>query len=542
MIERVLVFINNLIPKNRAEGIDGSHWWGWFKPELAKKVVDFIILKATEGTNFIDSSLKANWEGAKSIGVRGMYHYQRRGLSWLAQAEFFLRVIAPYTDHLHIVALDVEKTGNEDVFVTAINAESLIYFSDMYRILEHWRYKQPDKKIVLYTNVDIYQNYLLPNIKQVFGLQGLQWLENDVELWLANVNGQGVNGEPNMPKNRTTPWRIWQYSSNGRKEDYGTNGDVDLNVFNGTKEELYTWVGDVTPPTPQPPTPPEPPLPAEPETEKETWTGHVVAFERLIARNYPIKAEGTDTRFRLLPQEKVSGKLWEGNGYVWMKLDESNPQTVKGKWVAVRRLGGDKFIQLDPQREPEPEPSDGLVSVVWDDQNPDYGNKCRTQGERWTGPNNPPAVVRFYPEMREKAGDFRVNLAEPYNWKPAIITLNGGDWRKLAYLIGRDRATYNTQGWPMQAYIAMSGNRLHGEFVGEWYRFETLKPSDLSKVKGMTRKTHPQFIQSFRCVTWDKKNQVTKRIYDTGTKRGEVLFFLVTKEGIAYIPKRHVIA
>jgi hypothetical protein len=85
-------------------------------------------------------------------------------------------------------------------------------------------------------------------------------------------------------------------------------------------------------------------------------------------------------------------------------------------------------------------------------------------------------------------------MERPYNWKSAMIQLNGGDEQKFYYLTGSARATYNQTGWPMQAYLTMSGNRLQGEQIGEWFRFETLKPSDLAKAKGMTIQTHPQFV------------------------------------------------
>ncbi len=186
-------------------------------------------------------------------------------------------------------------------------------------------------------------------------------------------------------------------------------------------------------------------------------------------------------------------------------------------------------------------PSNERVRVVWDDENPDYGYKCRTQQGGWAGPDNPPAVYRFYPEPREGAGDFRVNLADPYDWKPAIIAVNDGDEQKFDYLTGPGRAQYNQTGWAMQAYLAMSGNVLMGEFVGDWFRFLTLKQCDVDKAGWMSIVTHPWYVHRFTCVTWDRVTRTTKRIESTGTPRGQVYYYLVTKEGIAYIPRRHVV-
>lgn len=523
-------------PKYRAEGIDGSHWWGWFKPELATKPIDFIVVKATQGKWIIDSAFRANYEASQAIEVRGAYHYQTASDSWLAQADLFLRVVEGCD--LHLWALDVEKYVNEFAFGPQPSRATETFVSDMRRIIDYWRTKAPaGVLVILYTNTDIYQNYIYPTIKRLYGLEGEMWLE-ELEIWLANYNGQGVDGEPTMPANRKRPWLFWQYSSNGRKEDYGTNGDVDLNVYNGTVDELRArFLGLVTPPPPPVVVVP----PVEPEPGTDVWTGTVVA-DKMIVRSYPARASETDTGHRIGTYARVRGRLWVGNGYVWMKINMPDFIRIDGKWVAVREIDGDpRFIRLDPQPGAPPPvvvPT-GLARVVWDDENPDYNYKSRTQMPGWESVDNPPAVYRFYPEPR-KSGDYRVNLAVPYDWKTAIIAVNGGDVRDWEYLTSPGRATYNQTGWPMQAYITMSGNKLQGERVGDWFRFETLKPGDVAKVAGMTIETHPQFVHRFTCVTWDAQTKTTKHIESTGTARGQVYFFLVTKEGIAYIPFRHV--
>jgi len=540
MFNKIRNFVVSLVaPKHRAQGIDGSHWWGVFRPEQAKKPVDFIVVKATQGNNMLDSAFKENYKASEQISVRGAYHYQKSGVSWVAQAEFFLRTVT--LCDLHIYALDVEKAYNEGAFTDRAAGDT--FFGDMRRILDYWRQHAPAKVlVVLYTNTDIYQNYIHPAIKRLYGAEGVMWLE-ELPLWLANYNGQGVDGGPTMPKNRTASWLFWQHSSNGKKEDYGTNGDADLNVYNGTVEEMRARIlGLVTPgPTPEPPPVVVPPPMEQPATEKETWTGRVVAFDRMVVRSYPSRVASFDTRLRLIPGELVSGKLWQGNEYVWMQLDASNAPAFTGLWVAVRKIGGDGFIKLDQQPKPPTPPVEGeLVTVVWDDQNSDFNFKSRTQQSDWSSADNPPAVNRYYPEMREKGGDFRVNLAKP-DWKAAIIAVNGGDEQKWKYLTTPSTAQYNGTGWPMQAYLAMSGNKLRGEFVGDWFRFDTLKPGDVARARGMTIETHPHLVHRFTCVTFDRETRTTKRIESTGTPRGQVYYFLVTKEGYGFIPKRHVV-
>jgi lysozyme len=550
MFQSIKNFITSILsPKHRAQGIDGSHWWGVFNPAAATKPIDFIILKATEGTTWIDPSLIANYEGAKFIPVRGMYHYQRANMSWLRQAEHFLSVTDKYDNH--ILALDVEKINNEPAFNPLDHAESNTFFSDMRRIIDYWRMKAPEKTVVLYTNPDIYWNHIVPAIRRVYGLGGMEWLD-EIPKWIAVYNGQNQDGEPTS-RYGIPEWMFWQYSSNGKKEEYGTQGDVDQNVYNGTVEEMQKRIIGHELPPPPPPPPVEIP-PAEPEPLPETWSGTVVSITRLIVRKYPEVSPLTDTGQRLVHNERISGKVWAGNGYLWMKLDGNAPESIKGKWVAVRKPDGDRFIRLDPRSLPPPiETPKGLATVVWDDQNPDYGYKCRTQSPHFTGPDNPPAINRYWPRPINEMGDFRVDLAIPHNWEPAIVEVNGGNRRKFFYLTGRKRAMYNNgqKGWPKQMYLVMSGNKLQGELLilpdektgrpMQWFKFKTLKPADLAKVKGWTNATHPQFIHRFTCVTWDKKTKTTRRINSTGTPRGDVFYYLVTVEGEAYIPGKHVV-
>ena len=190
-------------------------------------------------------------------------------------------------------------------------------------------------------------------------------------------------------------------------------------------------------------------------------------------------------------------------------------------------VGSKKFI-------PEPD----QFRVKWDDECACWDYKSRTQTETLATPN-PPAVYRFYKQPIDKQGDFRVNLSLPYDWKSAIISLNGGGYvgqRRWEYLVGPARASYNSTGWPMQAYLTMSGNRLRGEKIGGWLFFETLKQSDLPGAAEMTIQTHPHFVHRFTCVGWNNTTKTTKHINSTGTQWGDVFYYLVTVEGFAYIP------
>jgi hypothetical protein len=203
-------------------------------------------------------------------------------------------------------------------------------------------------------------------------------------------------------------------------------------------------------------------------------------------------------------------------------------------------MSGDISISLRVALRREPVVVEPVYRVAWDDETPSWDYMSRTQSPGWTVPDNPPAVYRLYPEPREQSGDYRVDLASPYDWKPAIIAVNGGDVHKWEYLVDPQRATYNQTGWSKQAYLTMSGNRLKVlRRFGEWVQFETLKPTDVTRAMGMTIETHPEYVHRFTCVSW--RDGRTVHIESTGTPRGQVLFFLVTKEGYGWMPARNVI-
>jgi GH25 family lysozyme M1 (1,4-beta-N-acetylmuramidase) len=214
---------------SRALGIDLSHHDGQYKPETALIRPDFAFFKLTEGITWIDPLINEIWEGVKQIDIRGGYHYQRSGYSWLVQAEIFLRQAGRFD--LQMYALDVEELNNtyNDTF-----------FSDMRRILDYWKTRS-EKHVLLYCNYSTYHDWIYPAIKRLYGGEGLLWLA-DQDVWLSNLNGQGADGEPNLPA-QLAAWTIWQYAWNGLPKDYGTLGFVDLNVYNGTKTEMLAWLG-----------------------------------------------------------------------------------------------------------------------------------------------------------------------------------------------------------------------------------------------------------------------------------------------------------
>jgi hypothetical protein len=183
---------------------------------------------------------------------------------------------------------------------------------------------------------------------------------------------------------------------------------------------------------------------------------------------------------------------------------------------------------------------------AWDDENPDYGYKCRTQTSGFVGPDNPPAVMPFY-SIRDERDRQRINLtADPsWRWEETIVALNGGGAEgehRFNWWINANTAQFNTTGWAQMAYLGMCGNEINVlERIGDWVKFETMRPDDWDIARNMSIATRPCYIHRFTCVTWNAQTKTTKRILSTGTARGDVFYPLVTVEGYAYIPARHVV-
>jgi hypothetical protein len=179
--------------------------------------------------------------------------------------------------------------------------------------------------------------------------------------------------------------------------------------------------------------------------------------------------------------------------------------------------------------------------VAWDDQTSEFGGKCRTQWPGYRGPNNPPAIFRFAPHAEpttERVGDYRVNIEA---WKDFFMQINDDTTgQEFEYWTRADKSQFNQQGWPMMQYLVFSDGELKGQRIGNWFKFETLKPGDVARAQGMTIESHPWLIHKFTCVSF--RNGQTVHIESTGTPRGVVYTPVITKEGWGFIPWRNVVA
>lgn len=191
------------------QGIDVSHFQGtvdW--KQVAQAGMSFAFAKATEGITYTDPQFATNWAGMQSAGLlRGAYHFFEANDDATSQAQHFLATVQLAAGDLPPV-LDVETTAGM--------SDSQIWsgVSTWLQIVEQETGRQP----ILYTAPGFWNTHE-PHLALT-----------SYPLWLADYAAQ-----PTLPDGWTT-WLFWQHSQTGSVA--GVTGSVDLDLFNGTLEQL----------------------------------------------------------------------------------------------------------------------------------------------------------------------------------------------------------------------------------------------------------------------------------------------------------------
>lgn len=193
-------------------GIDISHYQGsidWDKLAQSREAdfpLHFIFMKATEGGDHGDDTFEANFAEAGKRGfIRGAYHFFSPKTDPLKQADFFIRTVKLRPGDLPPV-LDVEVSGKKS---TQELQQRIKRWLD--RVESHYGVKP-----ILYTSYKFKTRYLNDSTFNAY------------PYWIAHYYVDSVKYEGK--------WHFWQHTDIGTVP--GINHDVDLNVFNGTLEEL----------------------------------------------------------------------------------------------------------------------------------------------------------------------------------------------------------------------------------------------------------------------------------------------------------------
>ena len=178
-----------------------------------KEVVDFVIVKATEGVGFRDPQLTRNQRECRKLGITlGYYAFVRPDLgnSPEAEAQYFLDQIGPLEEG-ELLFLDFEVSYNDRV-------------NWCKKWLDHV-YKQTKVKAPIYLNKTLEKSS--------------DWrpvIDADYGLWIADYTHDQNSPIPPVQ------WPVVafrQYSS--EEKILGIDGNVDGNVFYGDKDALKAY-------------------------------------------------------------------------------------------------------------------------------------------------------------------------------------------------------------------------------------------------------------------------------------------------------------
>jgi GH25 family lysozyme M1 (1,4-beta-N-acetylmuramidase) len=205
------------------EGIDVSHWQeqiNW--PMVAAAGKKFVIMKATEGTGFVDGMYATNHAGSRAAGIATTaYHFANPDATVgdaVAEANHFVDV-AQLADGDLIPALDLEKAGG--LGTTALRNWVASWLAQVSARI--------GVKPMIYVSPAFWVNYL--GDTRYFADAGYKIL------WIAHW---GVSN-PTVPAQNWGGygWTFWQYSDCGSVP--GISGCVDLDRYNGTNLEPVTY-------------------------------------------------------------------------------------------------------------------------------------------------------------------------------------------------------------------------------------------------------------------------------------------------------------
>ena len=198
-----------LAPNPELKGIDVSHYQEAIEWDtvVAKQRLDFVFVKCTEGSTYVDSLYCQNWTELGRLGVRrGAYHFFRAYGCGEEQAEHFLAT-ADLQPGDFAPVLDIESTSGVSAEIMIEEARAWL------RTVE----ARLGVKPIIYSNHFFYQQYLAGQL-------------DDYPLWIARYSDDA----PCLTGGKC--WNIWQYSNQGCYD--GICREVDVNVFHGTPEML----------------------------------------------------------------------------------------------------------------------------------------------------------------------------------------------------------------------------------------------------------------------------------------------------------------
>ena len=196
------------------KGLDISHHQNdagkidWGKVPVGSKGYEFVFVKCTQGTTYVDPKYRENRNAIRSKGMLfGAYHFAD-GTDAVTEADHFVRNVGDLQEG-EIVVLDYE---------TKVLKDPASWCLEWLQQVE----RRVGFKPMLYTYDAMLRAYDWSKVSN-----------NNNGLWAARYSLLS-------PNTGSWPfWAIWQYSSKGKVP--GFTGNVDLNTTDLTKEKLKLY-------------------------------------------------------------------------------------------------------------------------------------------------------------------------------------------------------------------------------------------------------------------------------------------------------------
>ena len=185
--------------------------------DLSKVACDFVIVKATEGKTYKDSSFFNHINTAKMLGkLIGFYHFARpENNSAHDEVMNFLASVTPYLGE-GIPFLDWESVGKSNVTWAKQWLDEFFNLTGV--------------RPIIYMSESVTKSYNWASVAQ------------DYKLWVARYRDYEIDYNYDMSKAVKEPqtmyWHnyvMWQWTSSGRLDNYPSN--LDCNKFYGTADD-----------------------------------------------------------------------------------------------------------------------------------------------------------------------------------------------------------------------------------------------------------------------------------------------------------------
>lgn len=237
------------------KGIDVSSW----QDDLDLNAIsyDFIIIKATEGTGYVNPHCDIHYQQAKAAGKkRGVYHFANNLRSnAVDEANYFVDNCLGYIGDA-ILVLDYEHNGNN-------NAADVAWAKTWLNTVAN---RTGVKPMIYMSESVVRSSDWSPVVAGDFGLWVAKYWDYEPDF---NYNMGTAGPEPNISWG-AAGYAMWQWTSTGRLNGYG--GNLDTDIFYGGPEAWDAYAKSNKPapvpepaPTPEPapePTPAPDPIPA----------------------------------------------------------------------------------------------------------------------------------------------------------------------------------------------------------------------------------------------------------------------------------------